>query len=68
MRFLISLIAYFLVNYSLLIAKEVECQGAVLRVLNKTTNEKKSIIPKSIAVKYVMLCSIIIKQLQIPQN
>ena len=25
---------------ALLIAKEVECQGAVLRVLNKTTNEK----------------------------
>ena len=41
MRFLIYLIAYFLANYSLLIAKEVECQGAVLRVLNKTTNEKK---------------------------
>ena len=40
MRFLIYLIAYFLVNYSLLLAKEVECQGAVLRVLNKTTNEK----------------------------
>ena len=41
MRFIIYLIAYFLVNYSLLFAKEVECQGAVLRVLNKTTNEKK---------------------------
>ena len=40
MRFIIYLIAYFLVNYSLLFAKEVECQGAVLRVLNKTTNEK----------------------------
>jgi len=41
MRFLIYLTAYFLANYSLLIAQEVECQGAVLRVLNKTTNEKK---------------------------
>ncbi len=40
MRFLIYLTAYFLANYSLLIAQEVECQGAVLRVLNKTTNEK----------------------------
>ena len=40
MRFLIYLTAYFLVNYSLSIAQEVECQGAVLRVLNKTTNEK----------------------------
>ena len=40
MRFLIYLIAYFLANYSLFFAKEVECQGAVLRVLNKTTNEK----------------------------
>ena len=41
MRFLIYLTAYFLANYNLLIAQEVECQGAVLRVLNKTTNEKK---------------------------
>ena len=40
MRFLIYLTAYFLANYNLLIAQEVECQGAVLRVLNKTTNEK----------------------------
>ena len=40
MRFLIYLTAYFFANYSLLIAQEVECQGAVLRVLNKTTNEK----------------------------
>ena len=40
MRFLIYLTIYFLANYSLLISQEVECQGAVLRVLNKTTNEK----------------------------
>ena len=40
MRFLVFFIAYFLVNFSSLIAQEVECQGAVLRVLNKTTNEK----------------------------
>ena len=40
MRFLIYFTAYFLVNYSLILAQEVECQGAVLRVLNKTTNEK----------------------------
>ena len=40
MRFLIYFTAYFLGNYSLLFAQEVECQGAVLRVLNKTTNEK----------------------------
>ncbi len=40
MRFLIYLTAYFLANYNLSIAQEVECQGAVLRVLNKTTNEK----------------------------
>ena len=40
MRFLIYFTAYFLANYNLLIAQEVECQGAVLRVLNKTTNEK----------------------------
>ena len=36
--------------------------------LSNNINEKKNIIPKSIAVKYVTLCSIIIKQLQIPQN
>ena len=40
MRFLIYFTAYFLVNCNLLISQEVECQGAVLRVLNKTTNEK----------------------------
>ncbi len=40
MRFLIYFTAYFLANHNLLIAQEVECQGAVLRVLNKTTNEK----------------------------
>ena len=40
MRFLIYLTVYFLANYNLSIAQEVECQGAVLRVLNKTTNEK----------------------------
>ena len=40
MRFLIYLTVYFLANYSLLISQEVECQGAILRVLNKTTNEK----------------------------
>ena len=40
MRFIIYLTAYFLANYNLLTAQEVECQGAVLRVLNKTTNEK----------------------------
>ena len=41
MRFLIYLTVYFLANYNLLTAQEVECQGAVLRVLNKTTNEKE---------------------------
>lgn len=40
MSLLISLISLILINYSSLIAQEVECQGAVLRVLNKTTNEK----------------------------
>ncbi len=40
MRFLFCLTTYFLVNCSLLVAQELECQGAILRVLNKTTNEK----------------------------
>ena len=40
MRFIIYLTVFFLVNYSLFVAQEVECQGAVLRILNKTTNEK----------------------------
>ena len=40
MRFLVFFTAYFLANFNSLIAQEVECQGAVLRVLNKTTNEK----------------------------
>ena len=41
MSLLINLISLILINFSALIAQEVECQGAVLRVLNKTTNEKK---------------------------
>ena len=40
MRFLFCLTTFFLVNYSLLVAQKLECQGAILRVLNKTTNEK----------------------------
>ena len=40
MSLLINLIALILINFSSLIAQEIECQGAVLRVLNKTTNEK----------------------------
>ena len=40
MKFLVYFTVYFLANYNLLIAQEVECQGAVLRILNKTTNEK----------------------------
>ena len=40
MKFLVYFTAYFLASYNLLVAQEVECQGAVLRVLNKTTNEK----------------------------
>ena len=40
MRLLIYLTPLILINFNLLIALEVECQGAVLRVLNKTTNEK----------------------------
>ena len=41
MSFLVNLISLILINFSSLIAQEVECQGAVLRILNKTTNEKK---------------------------
>ena len=40
MSLLVSLISLILINFSSLNAQEVECQGAVLRVLNKTTNEK----------------------------
>ena len=40
MSLLINLISLILINFSLSIAQEVECQGAVLRILNKTTNEK----------------------------
>ena len=40
MKFFFYLTVYFLANYNLSIAQEVECQGAVLRILNKTTNEK----------------------------
>ena len=40
MRLLIYLTPLILINFNLLIALEVEGQGAVLRVLNKTTNQK----------------------------
>ena len=40
MSFLVNLISLLLINFSSLIAQEVECQGAILRILNKTTNEK----------------------------
>ena len=44
MRFFVYLISLFFINSSFSSAKEVECQGAVLRVLNKTTNEKNYFI------------------------
>ena len=44
MSFLVNLISLILINFSSLIAQEVECQGAVLRILNKTTNEKNYFI------------------------
>lgn len=40
MKLLIHLIFLVFINYNLVTAQEVECQGAVIRVLNKTTNEK----------------------------
>ena len=40
MRLFIYFISLILINSSFSTAQEVECQGAVLRVLNKTTNEK----------------------------
>ena len=40
MRFFVYLTSLILINSIFLSAQEVECQGAVLRVLNKTTNEK----------------------------
>ena len=40
MSFLVNLISLILINFSSLIAEEVECQGAILRVLDKATNEK----------------------------
>ncbi len=40
MRLLIYFKCFILINFNLLFAQEIECQGAVLRVLNKTTNEK----------------------------
>ncbi len=40
MSFLVNLISLILINFSLVIAEEVECQGAILRVLDKATNEK----------------------------
>ena len=33
-------LAIFLVKFNFVISQEIECQGAILRILNKTTNEK----------------------------
>ena len=33
-------LAIFLVKFNSVISQEIECQGAILRILNKTTNEK----------------------------
>jgi len=44
MSFVVNLISLIFINFSSLIAQEVECQGAVLRILNKTTNEKNYFI------------------------
>ena len=44
MSFVVNLISLILINFSSLIAQEVECQGAVLRILNKTINEKNYFI------------------------
>ena len=44
MSIVVNLISLILINFSSLIAQEVECQGAVLRILNKTTNEKNYFI------------------------
>ena len=40
MSFLVNLISLILISFSSLKAEEVECQGAILRVLDKATNEK----------------------------
>ena len=40
MRLFIYSILLIFINVNLSIAREIECQGAILRILNKTTNEK----------------------------
>ncbi len=40
MKFLIFFKLFITLHFSFLIAEEIECQGAVLRILNKATNEK----------------------------
>ncbi len=40
MRSLILLKLFFTLHIGFLLAEEIECQGAVLRILNKATNEK----------------------------
>ena len=40
MRIFIFLKLFALINFNVISSQELECQGAVLRILNKTTNEK----------------------------
>ncbi len=35
-----SFLIILLIKFNFVISQEVECQGAILRILNKTTNEK----------------------------
>ena len=39
MRIFIFLNLLALINFNFLFSQELECQGAILRILNKTTNE-----------------------------
>ncbi len=40
MRIIIFLYSFLIFNLNFLFSQEIECQGAILRILNKTTNEK----------------------------
>lgn len=36
----LSFLSIIFIKFNLVISEEIECQGAILRILNKTTNEK----------------------------
>ena len=65
MKFLIFLIFIILLNFSFISSQEVECQGAVLRILNKSIKNQKE---KNIFEPFVLFEDDVKKYRDFPEN